>query len=84
MTLSITIDEESASVLRELAADRGLDICEMASRLLAREIREDRPRPVYNIEELKRVCSEFEDEELALADSDIEHRLELLEAEDRA
>ena len=84
MILTITLDDRTATTLCELAAVDGVDVSVMAARLLARAIQTARPRHVYNIEELKRANAEFVDEELALADSDWQHRLELLEAEDRA
>ena len=55
----------------------------VAARLLARAIRAARPRPRYDIEAVKALCAEFADEELALAESDLAHRAELLDAEDR-
>ena len=84
MTLTITVDESVEFALRKLAASYGSSVSDTAARLLAREIRAASPRPVCDLEDLKRRSREFQEEELGLADSDPEHRLELLEAEDQA
>ncbi len=84
MTLTIEIDESTQAGLRTLSGDDGGDLTRMAARLLARAVRAAMPRPIYDIEAIKLAVAEFEEEELALADSDPEHRLALLEAEDRA
>ena len=84
MVLDVTVDELTFTTLEELAAARSISVEEMASRLLRRAIRAARPKPIYDVEVLRAYAKEFEAEELALADSDSAHRLELLEAEDRA
>lgn len=83
-TLDVTVDELTFTFLEKLALARGINIDEMASRLLKRAIRAARPKPVYDVEALRAYAKEFEAEDLALADSGSAHRLELLEAEDRA
>ena len=83
-TIEITVDERTLAGLQEMAAAQKIGVEEMASRLLKRAIRAARPKPVYDIEALRAYAKEFEAEDLALADSGSAHRLELLEAEDRA
>ena len=84
MTLTIAIDTGTESALRKLCDTDGIQMDVLASRLLARAVRAARPRPVYDIEAIKLAAAEFAEEDLALAESDLEHRLALLEAEDRA
>jgi hypothetical protein len=84
MTHSIEINESTRAGLQELAGATDADPSRTASRLLARVVRAAMPRPTYDIEAIKLVVAEFEGEEIALAESDLEHRLALLEAEDRA
>ena len=83
-TLDVAVDEKTSQTLKEMALARGLNIDEMASRLLKHAIRAARPKPVYDVEALRAYAKEFEAEDLALADSGSAHRLELLEAEDGA
>ena len=82
--IDVTVDSQHFQMLKEMASARGIEVGEMASRLLRRATRAAQPKPVYDIEVLKAYAAEFEAEELALAGSDPVHRLELLEAEDRA
>lgn len=84
MTLTIAVDEGTETALRDLCQTDGSAIDALAARLLARAVRAAMPRPTYDIEAIKLAVAEFEEDELALADSDTEHRHELLEAEDRA
>lgn len=81
MTLTIALDEGTETALRDLCQSEGAGIDDLASRLLKRAVRAARPR--YDIEALKARYAEFADEDLALADSDLAHRAELLDAEDR-
>ena len=84
IALTITIDEQTAQHLRQMAQERGIDTAVMASRLLRRAVRAARPRPVYDVETLNAYAAENMAEELALADSDSKHRAELLAYEDGA
>ena len=84
-TLTITIDERMEADLRRLSAAAGeASPSEYAARLLARAVRAARPRPVYDVEAIRKNCAEFAAEDLALADSDSGHRADLLAAEDAA
>ncbi len=83
-TIDVAVEERIFQTLKEVALARSIGVEEMASRLLRRAIRTAQPKPVYDIEVLRSYAKEFEAEDLALADSDSAHRLELLEAEDRA
>lgn len=83
MTLTIALDEGTETALRDLCQSEGAEIDDLASRLLKRAVRAARPRPRYDIEALKARYAEFADEDLALAESDLVHRAELLDAEDR-
>ena len=83
-TLTITIDEQTARHLWQMAQERGIDPSVMASRLLRRAVRAVQPRPVYDVEALRAYVVENMAEELALADSDSEHRAQLLAYEDQA
>ena len=82
MTLTIAVDEGTETALRDLCKSQGTEMNVLAARLLARAIRAARPRPQYDIEAIKARYAEFADEDLALAESDLEHRAELLAAED--
>ena len=83
-TLMIPIDGQAEQSLQEMSARQGIDPVEMASRLLKRAILAARPKPVFDLEVLKAYAEENAAEELALAESDLEHRAELLAHEDRA
>ena len=83
MTLTIALDEWTESILRGLCLSDGSEINELAAQLLKRAIRAASPRLQYDIEAIKACNAEFEEDDLALADSDSVHRLELLEAEYR-
>ncbi len=82
-TLMITIDEATETGLQQLSAKEGRQASEYAARLLARAVRAARPRPVFDPATLKAYAEENQAEELALADSDLEHRAELLADEER-
>lgn len=55
---------------------------ETAARLNRRAIRTTRPRPLFDSAMLKAYAAENHAEELALADSDLEHRAQLLAEEE--
>lgn len=82
MTLTLTLDPRTEADLHAMSAREGTDASLLAARLLARAVRAARPRPVYDAERLKAYAAENEAEELALADSDLEHRAALLAQED--
>ena len=83
-TRTITLDGPSDAVLVELSRKESVEPDELASRLLRRALRVARPRPVYDIEAIRANCEEFAAEDAALADSDSQHRADLLAQEDAA
>jgi len=83
-TLMLAIDEATEAGLQQMTQQRHISTAEMASRLLRRAICAAQPKIVYNVVALRAYTRDNEAEELALADSDSAHRLELLEMEDRA
>ncbi len=83
-TRTIVLDGPTEAVLLELSRKEQVAPDDLAARLLRRALRAARPRPVYDIEAIRANCAEFAEEELALADSDPEHRAALLAAEDAA
>ena len=80
----IVLDEATETGLQQLSAKEGRQASEYAARLLARAVRAARPRPVFDSALLKAYAEENRVEELALADSDLEHRTGLLTDEERA
>lgn len=82
-TLTLTTDEVTETGLQQLSAKEGRQASEYAARLLARAVRAARPRPVFESATLKAYAEENRAEELALADSDSEHRATLLADEER-
>ena len=82
--LVIAVDDKTESALRELSAQAGANMSELAARLLRRAVRATRPRPVYDREALKAAYAPFAEEDLALAEADAEHRALLLQQEDEA
>lgn len=84
MTLEIVLDKNTAQSLVEMAAARSIDPAAMAVRLIKRALHAARPRPVFDPELLKAYVAEHEAEELALAESDLNHRAALLAYEDQA
>lgn len=83
MTIAITIDDRTEAALRALSSHSGADVADLAARLLARAVRAATPRRPFEAEGLKGLYARFEGEDLALAESDPEHRFALLEDEDR-
>jgi hypothetical protein len=81
---TIVLDGHTEAVLLELSRKEQVAPDDLAARLLRRAIRAARPRPVYDIEALRAYAQEYAEEELALADSDPEHRAALLAEEDAA
>ena len=81
-THTITLDEVTEAGLQSLSAKEGRQASEYAARLLARAVRAARPKPVYDSALLKAYAAENAAEEEALANSDPEHRLALLIAEE--
>ena len=84
MTISITLDERTESALRDLSFADGADVSRTAARLLARAVRAATPRKPYDTVALAAIYKPFEAEDLALAESDLEYRQALLEAEDHS
>ncbi len=83
-TRTIVLDGRTEAVLLELSRKEQIAPDDLAARLLRRAIRAARPRPVYDIEAIRANCEEFAEEDAALADSDSEHRADLLAQEDAA
>ena len=61
----------------------GRQASEYEVRLLARAVRPTRPRPLFDSATLKAYAVENAAEEEALADSDLQHRADLLAEEER-
>jgi hypothetical protein len=70
--------------LRQLSRQEGAAVEAIAARLLARAVRTARPKRVFNTDQLRAQYADFADEDMAMADSDKQARLDLLTAEDRA
>ncbi len=83
-THTITLNEVTEACLQSLSAKEGRQASEYAARLLARAVRAARPKPVYDSALLKAYAAENATEEEALANSDPEHRVQLLAHEDAA
>jgi predicted secreted Zn-dependent protease len=83
-TLTIAIDARTEADLRRLSEVHHAEPGELAARLLARAVRAARSRPAYDIEALKAYAAEHAAEEAVLADSDPQHRADLLAGEDAA
>ena len=83
-TLTIQIDDHTATSLPQLSEQEGHDPREVAARLLARAVRAARPRPVYDVDVLRAAAGEFAAEDEALAESGAEERARLLAEEDAA
>jgi len=81
-TLTVRIDERTEAGLEQMSTKEGRAQSQIAARLLARAVLSARLRPVIDEEALKAYARENADEELALADSDLVHRAELLVQED--
>ena len=82
--ITIEVDDKTAAGLRVLGISEGKNIDKVSARILAHAVRSAGPRPVYDVEAIRRAAAEFEAEDLALAESDVEHRAELLANEDCA
>jgi molybdopterin biosynthesis enzyme len=82
-THTIVLDEATEADLQRLSAKEGRQASEYAARLLARAVRAARPRPVFDPAILKAYAAENAAEEEALAESDRQHRAELLAEEER-
>lgn len=67
-----------------MSSPRSTNSAEMAARLIRCAIRAARPRPLFDSALLRAYAAENQAEELALADSDLEHRAQLLTEEDAA
>lgn len=79
----ITTDEVTEADLQRLSAKEGKQASEYATRLLARAVRNARPRAVFDPERLKAYTAENAEEEEALANSDGAHRAHLLAQEEQ-
>ena len=84
MTLTITIDKKSEQSLQQMSKQRGMNPDNMASRLLRRALRAALPKPVYDIEAMKAVYTEFAEEDFALSEATVLEHAEMLAYEDRA
>ncbi len=82
--LTITIDEQTAQHLRQMAQEQGINTARLASRLLLLAIRAARPRPVYDIVAMKAAYAEFAEEDVAMAEATAAEHAALLAYEDRA
>ncbi len=67
---------------RTMSTPRSTNSMEMAFHPTNRAVRAARPRPVFDSAMLRAYTAENQAEELALADSDLEHRAQLLADED--
>ena len=83
-SVMVTLDAQTESELNRLSASEGIPAGELAARLLRRAVRAKRPRPALDWAAIRAHAAAFAEEDLALADSDIAHRAELLEADDIA
>ena len=84
MILEVELDENAAKSLREMSAPLGIAPAVMAARLIKRALRAARPKIIFDLEVLKAYAAEHGAEDLALAESDLEHRVQLLADEDEA
>ncbi|MDQ2799462.1 MAG: hypothetical protein M3Y13_07460 [Armatimonadota bacterium] len=84
MTLTITLDKRSEESLQKISTEQGVELTNMASRLLQRAIRAAQPKPVYDIEALKAAYAEFADEDIALSEATVAEHAALLAHEDQA
>ncbi|MDQ2686397.1 MAG: hypothetical protein M3Y28_00860 [Armatimonadota bacterium] len=84
MTTLIITDNFVETHLQQISSAENNDMDRVATRLLKRAILAARPRPVYDLEAIKANAAEFAAEDLALAESDVAHRAELLAQEDAA
>ena len=82
-TLTIIIDERTEADLHRMSTAEGTDASRVAARLLADAVQAVRPRPKFDRTALEAYAAEYHAEEVALADSDLAHRVELLSAEDK-
>jgi hypothetical protein len=73
-TVTLELDTRTENNLNSLSASEGVPASEIAVRLLRRAIRSQRPRPSVDWEAVRIHAAEFAAEDLALADSDREHR----------
>ena len=83
-TVTLTMDAHTERELQALSDQEGIPVSEVALRLLRRAIRAKRPRPTFNVETVRALAAKFQEEDLALAESDQEHRAALLADEDTA
>lgn len=82
--MAIKLDEPTEMGLRRLSEQDGSDVTDLAARLLARAVRATRPRPAYDLEAIRAAVAEFGEDEVALAESGMEERAQLLAMEDQA
>lgn len=83
-TLTIEVDCQTEQGLRRLSGLDGVDMTQLAERLLARAVRSARPRPVFNAELIRTANAPFIAEDEALAESASTERADLLAEEDAA
>jgi len=82
-TITIIVDEITEADLQRQSAKEGRQASEYAARLLARAVRNARPRVVFDPELLKAYTAENAEEEEALANSDGAHRAQVLAEEEQ-
>lgn len=78
----VPVDETTRKKLEFLSADEGSEVSAVASRILRRAVRGARTRRRFDPEQIALLNREFEAEDIALADSALEHRAEILRSED--
>ena len=83
-TIPVRVDTATESGLRHLVEQDGEDVTAVAARLLARAVRDARPRVKFDTDLIRTAIAGFEDEDERLAESAAEERAALLEWEDRA
>ncbi len=81
-SLLITLDDPTRRRLDSLSRLEGIAAEDAAARLLRRAVMGARPRRTFDTDAILRINEPFAHEDLALAESDSESRLELLLAED--
>jgi hypothetical protein len=82
--LLIQLDDRTARQLETMSRSEGVGTEDFAAKLLRRAILQARPRRTFDADAVRQANQPFEAEDLALADSDVDQRSQLLAEEDRA
>lgn len=82
-SINVIVDNRTESGLRDISLREGIDVTDIASRLLARAVRAARVRPTFDVEELRSAYAPFADEDLQLAEADAADCAGILADEDR-